>query len=117
MNIEQGMSKEEGGNRHEKAQGGQGPQPKRATARTLLVRFPLVAQFLPEKQTFAHMYYKKTREVWFDGFRSRELAVSKPLEFSRFLWLSDLRQLVPFFLRHSLFDILRFQQQLAASFG
>jgi hypothetical protein len=36
-------------------QSGQGPQPKRATARTLLVRFPLVADFLLEKQSFTHL--------------------------------------------------------------
>jgi hypothetical protein len=41
-----------------KTQSGQGPQPKRATARTLLVRFPLVAEFLLEKQTFTHLYFK-----------------------------------------------------------
>ena len=60
------MSKEEGGNRHEKAQ---------EDTRSLLASLP-----------------------------SRI-----PLEFSRLRGYL-IRQLVPFFLRHSLFDILRFQQ-------
>jgi hypothetical protein len=37
------------------AQSGQGPQPKRAAARTLVVRFPLVAEFLPGKQAFTYL--------------------------------------------------------------
>jgi hypothetical protein len=79
MNIEQGMSKEEGGNRHEKAQ-----ENTRSLVRLISIS-------------------RVCRLVYLLNFRV----------FRGYL----IRQLVPFFIRHSLFDILRFQQQLAASFG
>jgi hypothetical protein len=79
MNIEQGMSKEEGGNRYEKAQ-----ENTRSLVRLISIS-------------------RVCRLVYLLNFRV----------FRGYL----IRQLVPFFIRHSLFDILRFPQQLAASFG
>jgi hypothetical protein len=79
MNIEQGMSKEEGGNRHEKAQ-----ENTRSLVRLISI------------SRVCRLVYLLNSRV-FRGYL--------------------IRQLVPFFIRHSLFDILRFQQQLAASFG
>jgi hypothetical protein len=72
MNIEQGMSKEEGGNRHEKAQ-------------------------------------EDTRSAGSTDFDLASLPSLNLLSFRVFCGYL-IRQLVPFFLRHSLFDILRFQQ-------
>jgi hypothetical protein len=72
MNLEQGMSKEEGGNRHEKAQ-----EDTRNLVR--LISISRVCRLV-------HLLNVRV----FRGYL--------------------IRQLVPFFLRHSLFDILRFQQ-------
>jgi hypothetical protein len=72
MNIEQGMSKEEGGNRHEKAQ---------EDTRSLVPPISIS---------------RVSRLVYILNFRV----------FRGYL----IRQLVPFFLRRSLFDILRFPQ-------
>jgi hypothetical protein len=72
MNIEQGMSKEEGGNRHEKAQ-----EDTRSLVRHISISRVCRLGYLLKLRVFR-------------GYLSR--------------------QLVPFFIRHSLFDILRFQQ-------
>jgi hypothetical protein len=72
MNLEQGMSKEEGGNRHEKAQ-----EDTRNLVR--LISISRVCRLV-------HLLNVRV----FRGYL--------------------IRQLVPIFLRHSLFDILRFQQ-------
>jgi hypothetical protein len=79
MNIEQGMSKEEGGHRHEKAQ-----EDTRSLVRRISISRVCRVVYLLNSRVF------------------RGYLIS---------------QLVPFFIRHSLFDILRFRQWLAAPFG
>jgi hypothetical protein len=72
MKIEQGMSREEGGNRREKAQ-----EDTRSLVRLISIS-------------------RVDRLIYLLSFRV----------FRGYL----IRQLVPFFFRHSLFDILRFQK-------
>ncbi len=52
------LGRREGSQRHDRPEskrGGRAANQRRASARRVLVRFPLVAEFLPREQTFTHL--------------------------------------------------------------